>query len=448
MKKGYGGFLLLLLFLAGCSQILSAVKSPFSSSQVTLPEMTPTLSGASGLAETPVSETPTSQVIPEIVTPTPETLPDQSQVLKVWLPPQFDSNSGKPAGDVLKAQLQAFVEEHPGIQIEVRIKALDGPGGLLDSLITASAAAPQALPDLVALSRPLLEKAALKGLIYSYDGLTTVLGQEDWYGYAREMAYLQQSTFGLPFAGDTLIFAYQPSEGIEPPQTWNRLLEYPGVLAFSASDPEALFTLAQYQSAGGKIQDEQGRPALDVEVLAKVLNVYINAVQAGRVSDRLSQFETQEQVWKVFQEGQFTMAVTWASLYLNARDTAVIQIPTPDNISYTLATGWTWAIASPQAEKRGLSAALAEFLVESDFLARWSETAGFLPPRASALELWQAEIPRSITRDVSASAHLIPSGDILSSLGPVLQQAVLQVLRQEKTPLEAAQVAVQSLGNP
>jgi len=445
IKKLLSVWLFLLLFLSGCSQILQIIKTPTLSAAT---EALPTPSGVGKLQETPALETPTSQVTTATATSGIEAAPDQSKLLKVWLPPQFDPNSGTPAGELLKGRLQAFAEEHPGIQIEVRIKALEGPGGLLDSLVTASAAAPQALPDLVALSRPLLEKAALKGLVYSLDGLTTVLDQEDWYGYARELAYLQQSTFGLPFAGDALIFVYQPSEDTQPPKTWNRLMEYPGILAFSAGDPEALFTLAQYQAAGGNIQDEQGRPALDAEILAKVLNIYINAVQTGRVSDRLSQFETQEQVWKAFQEGQFSMAVTWASLYWNAKDTSAILIPTPDGNSYTLATGWSWALASPQTEKRDLSAELADYLVESDFLAHWSEAGGFLPPRAAALELWQAEASRSLATDLSVSAHLIPSGDVLSSLGPVLQQAVLQVLRQEKTPVDAAQAAVESLGNP
>jgi multiple sugar transport system substrate-binding protein len=433
--------LLILVFLAACSQVFSIDKTPVLPTPTTLIETVPTQTEASGLPETPSMLTAT-----EMVTPSAEAVPEGGTVLNVWVPPQFDPNAGTPAGEMFKARLLAFEDEHPGTQIKVRVKALDGPGGLLDSLVTASAAAPGALPDLVALSRPLLEKAALRGLVYSYDGLSTVLNQEDWYGYARDLAYLQQSTFGLPFAGDALVLVYQPQEEIEPPRTWNRVLEYPGALAFAASDPAALFTLAQYQSAGGKIQDEQGRPTLDAAILSEVLNIYTNALQAGRVSDRLAQFSTQEQVWNAFQEEQYTMAVTWASLPLIGKDTDAILIPTPDGISYTLATGWAWAIASPQSQNRDLSAALAEYLVESDFLAQWSEAGGFLPPRAGALELWGEELPRSLVSDLSTSAQLIPPGDIISSLGPALQQSVLQVLRQEKTPTEAAQEAVNSLG--
>jgi multiple sugar transport system substrate-binding protein len=430
--------LLWLLLLVGCSPLGSLLPAASETAS-------PASTGTGSLAETPSTDTPTAQPIQATALPTAD---ETSSVLTVWLPPQFDPQAGTPASELLKARLQAFVDDHPGLQLDVRIKALEGPGGMFDALVTASGAAPQALPDLAALPRPILEKSALKGLLYSFDGLTTVLSQEDWYGYARELARLQQSTFGLPFAGDALVFIYQPVEGKEPPRTWGRLLEYPGTWGFAAADPDALLTLALYQGLGGKIQDVQGRPALEGEVLSDVLAFYINALQAGQVSDRLAQFETQEQVWKAYQEGQFPMAVTWASPALTAQRAALIPLPTQGGTAYTLATGWCWALASPQSEKRALSAELAEFLVEGDFLAGWSEAGGFLPPRGDALDGWQSVPRRDLAVELSKSAHLVPSSDILSSLGPALQHAMLQVLRQELTASEAAQIAVQSLGNP
>ena len=48
-------------------------------------------------------------------------------------------------------------------RVEVRLKEAAGTGGLLKSLSAASAAAPLAMPAVVALSRPDLEAAALKG---------------------------------------------------------------------------------------------------------------------------------------------------------------------------------------------------------------------------------------------------------------------------------------------
>jgi hypothetical protein len=73
------------------------------------------------------------------------------------------------------------------------VKALDGTGGLLDALVSANAAAPLALPDLVLLPRPLLESAALKGLLHPYDGLSSLMDDPSWFDYARQLAHFKSS---------------------------------------------------------------------------------------------------------------------------------------------------------------------------------------------------------------------------------------------------------------
>ena len=80
---------------------------------------------------------------------------DRTTSIKPLLPPQFDPASEAGENRVLQLRLEEFVSRRPDIQIETRIKSAEGPGGLLDWLATASAAAPIALPDLVALPRPI-----------------------------------------------------------------------------------------------------------------------------------------------------------------------------------------------------------------------------------------------------------------------------------------------------
>ena len=104
------------------------------------------------------------------------------------MPPEFDPASSKPAGKILQSRLGEFTNRRPGVRIEVRVKETSGTGGLLDSLTTASAAAPQALPDLVALPRPELETAALKGLLHPFRDLSTPIEDPDWFEYARQLA--------------------------------------------------------------------------------------------------------------------------------------------------------------------------------------------------------------------------------------------------------------------
>jgi hypothetical protein len=94
-------------------------------------------------------------------------------------------------------------------------------------------------------------------MINSYDGLTTAMEDHEWYGYARQLSQWQESTFGLPFAGDALTMAYRPLLVETPPPDWEATLTISGTLAFPAADPQAVFTLIQYQAAGGAVQDDQ-----------------------------------------------------------------------------------------------------------------------------------------------------------------------------------------------
>jgi ABC-type glycerol-3-phosphate transport system substrate-binding protein len=179
------------------------------------------LSACSGIAlpglpgtGTPSEPLPTAALTstPAIVPATPTPGPT---ILRIWLPPQFDPSLDSPASRLLQEQLDAFVEQHPGVRIEVRIKALDGPGGLLDALSAANSAAPLALPDLILLPRAHLETAASK-VINPFDGLS-ILNSDDWYDYAKQLARLQDNTFGLP-GGRWAGHAYCPARSLNHPR--------------------------------------------------------------------------------------------------------------------------------------------------------------------------------------------------------------------------------------
>jgi multiple sugar transport system substrate-binding protein len=409
-------------------------------------------------ATQPVDASPSNDLIP---TPSPLALTTLTSsasspgpvTLRLWLPPQWNPASDTAVGDLLDARLTAFEAQNPGVHVEVRVKALEGPGGLLDSLANANVAAPLALPDLVALPRPLLESAALKNLIYPFDGLTTVMEASDWYEYAHQLARLQESTFGLPFAGDAMLLAYRSSTLETLPQDWESALSLGSALIFPAADPQALYTLLQYQAAGGAIQDDQGRPYLDEAILAQVLTFYQQASQAGVAPFWLTQLETDEQAWQAFGSEQAPMTAVWSATFLGGEQALPFEVDfapllTPDGEPYTLGGGWVWALASPDAERRALAAQLAEFLVEEHFLAAWTSVAGYLPPRADALAGWGETAQRPVVDGISLSTHLLPPADVLSSLGPVLEEAVAQVLKQQSDPLSAAQSAANLVNQP
>ena len=416
---------LLLLLPAGCSGIFNPA----------------------GTLEAPKTPAPTATLVP-----TPEDTPTSPGVvtLEIWLPPQFAPVDGSPSGELLKKRLNDFTARRGDLRLQVRIKALDGPGGLLDSLTTASAAAPLSLPDLIALPRPMLETAALKGLLHPFDDLIDNPEDPDWYDYAQRLARLQDSLFGLPFAGDALVLIYRRTAVPQPPATLADVVQTKYLLAFPAADPQALFTLALYQAAGGKILDAEGRPILEKDPLTRVLAFYDQAAQAELAPFLLTQFQSDDQSWDAFQKGQADMVVTWASRYLHGQpeDSAVAPIPTPDGKYFTLATGWVWALASPHLEDQKLTAELAIYLSESAFVGDWTEAIGYLPPRPSALEGWRDASLRSFARQISQSASLVPSADVLPSLATPLVGAVAEMLKLQSDPDTAAQEAVNSLLSP
>jgi multiple sugar transport system substrate-binding protein len=376
--------------------------------------------------------------------------PQAPDRLRIWVPAQFDPGAGTPAAGLLSDRLKEFEVAHPGLLIEVRVKAPSGPGGLLDALSAAYAAAPAALPDLVALNRTDLETAALKGFLYPFDGLTTLPDDPDWYTFARQLALIQDSTFGLPFAGDALVLLYRPAQVPTPPKDWDGLLHQANVISFPAADPQALFTLGLYEAAGGQVADAQQRPVLDVNALTTVLKLYETGKNSGQFPIWLTQYETDGQAWQAFHEKRSAWVVTWISRYLTdlPADATILPLPPINSNALTLATGWEWALASPQLGGRSLAVELATFLEESNFLARWTAAAGYLPPRPTALALWPNQSLQSLVSQVTVTAQARPSNDLTASLGPVLKDAALQVLKGGSDPVKAAQSAAEHIKGP
>jgi multiple sugar transport system substrate-binding protein len=443
--------------------------------------------------------TPTPSLEPQITEtqalPTPTDSPEPPSQLRLWLPPQFDPAGDTQAGEVLRQRLEAFLLLNPDLELDVRIKAESGSGGLLNGLTTASVAAPAALPDVVALPRPLLEAAALKGIVHPLEGLTNPLDAVEWYPYAVEMGYVQEKIYGLPFAADlmfllerTALLAPEPVEATTQPVPtmtatpagedasdllagqfeWLGLVESNRMLAFPAADPRAVFTLLLYRSVGGALFDTEGRPFLDPDLLAEVLRVYQQAAQASVLPAWLIQLDRDEQVWEAFENGQVDMVVAWMSQYLaelnltrpgqTAFDPVTQpvegRIPSLNGQPYTFAKGWVWAVASPDTGRRERALELVEFLAQAGFLAEWNAALGLLPPRPDALAEWTAASGetsvtlRQLAVDLSTAASLQPSEDVLAVLGLPIYQAVVSVLNQQVEPDIAAHSAAAALNLP
>ena len=205
-----------LLLSTGCASIADFLSTPFAAPPAS-PVSTSVISSPVG-----TSATSTPQINPPLnVTPTGSPS-SEARVLRIWLPAEFDPTSGTTPSNILKQRLNDFEAKHSGLELEVRIKADEGESSLINSLSVTSMAAPSALPDLIALSRPALETAALRGLLHPIDGLSTALDDPNWHDYARQLGHIQNTGYGLPFAGDALVLVYRSE--VERINSWNDIL--------------------------------------------------------------------------------------------------------------------------------------------------------------------------------------------------------------------------------
>lgn len=400
------------------------------------------LAGCASLA--PLLSPPTPAPPPQ-ATSTPQAAPtipplvivDQPRLLRVWLPPRFDPQAETPAADLLKARLQVFEEEHPGIQLEVRVKS---DADILKTLSITNNAAPAAMPDLIALSHSDMLEAASAGFLHPLEGLTAVLQDPDWYAFARELGHLKNIEYGIPFASDVLVAVYRLTVFQELPAAWEEILTSGSSLAFPASSPQALFPLSLYLSEAGDFVDEQGALALDEATLVRTLSFYKQAVETGTIQPSVREQQTDTQSLQFYRSGQSDLAVVWASSDIQTRSGGYLPLLGLNDANYALGDGWVWALAGSDAANQSLAAELASYLVESSFMSKWTLAAGYLPARPQALNGWEDGELRTSLNEVLQSAHPLPPEGVLSIMGPLMQGALVRIFNGDQPETVARSV--------
>ena len=408
--------LLLITMLAACAELPFNLPQPTSATPTAVAVVLPTA--------TPV----------ESIEPT-ETQP---QILRIWLPPEFDPNAETEAAEILRTRLDTFQKRRPDLTLEIRIKAAEGPAGLLDALITTQKAAPATLPDLVALPRPELESAAQQGILHPIDGYSELLDDPDWFPYARPLALIQNSTYGLPFSADLFGLAYRPNAEIEDaPEfpTVESLLAQQSQILFVADSPQAQLSFCLYTLSGVPLRDEQGQPSLDLEALTNLFSFYASE----SISPKSIELESNEALWETFNVQPNTAATVWTSEYFGElpADAEIVPIPAPNGGSCSLATAWSWALAGASPDLEPAAAELAEYLSDSGFLAAWTSALGSLPTRPTALDESETAL-----HALSLAAQPVPSNDIAERLGESFRLGTMSVLRDQVNPAVAAQEAL------
>ena len=432
LRNFIAAFIFIVLFLIGCEGNPLIEKIHTQENKLTEPTLTvDQLQSDLNSKETETVE-PVSGVSDQIA-------------LTIWVPAQFLPSSDSDQAKSFYQRLQDFKGENPQVEINVRVKASNGQGNLLNSLINTSLVAQGAKPSLIILSRTDMQIAVERGVIYPIVDYSTVIGSLDWYQYARELAMIKGVTYGLPFVGDALAIIANPKIIDEDVTTWLDLREQSAPLYFPAADSQALVLIALYQSAGGKINDQQGQPIIQTDILEKTLEEFALGVSKGIFSSDMVNYQLDKQTWQLFQDGQADWVITWITNYLESDGSAqkVIQLPSIGPESYALSRGWIWCLSESDPEKAKWSARLAEYLTERDFLASWTYTAGFLPVRPSSMSEWKDQSSLNAINKILLDAHIGPEMGLTENITPVLRESLGNILEQRMDPELAAQTAIQ-----
>ena len=391
-------------------------------------------SGTSSATKTAVQTPANEQTATAAVTPAvTASASSESNTLVLWLPPQFDPSGSTPLGIHIKNRLDAFQKEHSNLTIEVRLKALDGRGGLLDSLANASTAAPGALPALVALQYRDLESASLKGLLLPLDNKTHVISGEDWLPYSAQMGMIQGKSYGIPFAGDALVLVYHPLQTPYPPSTWQELSSQSLPVIFPAADPDATVVTAIYLTAGGSLLDPSQQPILESAALQKTFVILNNGTQSGAFPIWSAQYSTFADSWKAYQSQTSGYAVVWASQYLANPPTGsdLTALPKINSTQVTLAQGWVWCIPEMTSQSQTNAVMLAEYLSETGFVNELDQLAGYLPVHKSGLDTIKNPRLSQTISAISASAQILPAGSTINSISPILQDSTVEIIKMQ-----------------
>jgi multiple sugar transport system substrate-binding protein len=420
---------ILVCFLAGCA-LLDQFGPSSQATQSVLEPQEPATSP-------PVNDSPKATSNPTA----------QSNNLVIWLPPQFDPEDQTAAGSILKARLELFNNENPELNVAVRIKTVNGQGGLLDSLAAASAAAPAALPALILLSKSDFETAALKGLIFPVTSLTQTLKGDDWFAFAESLSTIQGVQYGIPLAGDPLVLAYDQHQIAFPPKTWQEMSQQSSIVTFPAADPASVLSMVMYQSSGGKFEDTDGKISLQADKLNLVYQIIYNGSFSGAFPYWIADFSTFDQSLNSFTEGYSGLTIVWASRVLRtpSENISIAPLPSFSSDLFTITDGWLLCLPNPTIEGSSDALKLAEYLMDPGFQQKWTEAAGLIPARRSVLANWSDQDLASTLFSIAESAQTLPENENVFRLGSILQESMTALIRQQTSPTQATDQTLQKI---
>ncbi len=395
-----------------------------------------------------------TETITTTVPPDNSTSPsNRSQAIVVWVPEFFDADSENTAGSVLQAAYTQFEQAHPGIRVEVQIKAEFGTSSLFNYVRSARAVAPSILPDIILIDTQQLWRIVDMDLIVPL--ADTELGEmNDMYPFTMDSVRYNDQIYGVPYVADVIHLATHTSGreangngeavGADIPSDWITLLNSGQTYIFPAGGIDGMSNrslLLQYVGAGGQLSE--GGIANNNEALIRVFNFFSAGRKNSTIVAESLEHSTLSSVWSSYSQSEIDYADVSANHFMANRESSqqigYAQIPTLSGSPTTIGRTWAFAILAEEDERKALSLELIRLLLDPSIQGLWGQFAHRLPTRQSSLKMWdigQGYIDfLGVHLDVAVA---IPNGPAFADFSTRLQTAQLAILNGEITPQEAA----------
>ncbi len=399
------------------------------------------------------SQTILAQQAVPTATPGPMPTPLSSDTradVSVWWPAEIYPAVDTPAYDVLTAQLDNFGSTSE-MTLQVRQRRLEGPGGIMSTLRTASLVASSALPDLVLLPREDMIVAAEAGLIFPVDGQTPPAIVANLFPQAVKFGMVEETLYGVPYTLQVQHIVYRETVFDSPPSSLEAILESGQPFAFTAAPSSGISEtlLIQYMTSGGRVASDDGRPMLTETALLDTLTFYETAVETGLTGPNALTHQSPANYWDSFLSGAISLVQTDSDTYLKARaqipSVTAGPIPTAGDKAATTLHGWMWVLTTPDPDRQAQAIDFLAWILRAEHQAEFTEAVGTLPSQRPALRIWEDSNYTELIDRLLTGTDTVIAPDVNAAAASALQNSLAAVLSGEQSAEEAAAAALVAL---
>ncbi len=389
-------------------------------------------------------------VTPEITeTPALEPTPVGPLRMMVWWPENLAPVNNEEAAAVLAGHIADYERSQDNINVEIRLKQAQDVGGIMETLRTASAVAPGALPDLTLIQREDLMAAVEAGLVQPLEGRvsSTIIG--DLHSAALALGQVDDQLYGLPYALEVEHLAYH---ALTNGGSWrfDSLLSRETPFVFPANRVNGVndVFLVQYLDAGGTFPEDG---TINAVALRDTLAFYQEAIAAGIVDPAVLDYSAPANYRRELASGAISAAIVTSSVYLEmlaeGQTLEYGLIPTASGQPATVLNGWMWVVTTPDPDRQTLAVTFLDWMLDAERQGEYNEAVYLLPSQRTTLRRWVNPAYARFVEGLLDNATLPLAESQAGPTARALQNALTAVLLGARTADEATQDVLDQLGS-